>query len=145
MRTFCFLVLAFMFSATAHAADVAVSDAWLRASLGQSPNTAGYMKIKNNGAAEDKLVGVTVTGAGMAHVHESLTKNGIMEMKAVEALTIKPGETVELKPGGLHVMVMGLKTALKAGDTVALRLQFARAGEITVDAQVRGVGGAHAH
>jgi copper(I)-binding protein len=62
-------------------------------------------------------------------------------MKAVDTLSVKPGEAVEFKPGGLHVMVMGLKTPFKAGETVQLHLHFARAGEITVNAQVRGLGG----
>ena len=144
MRAILFAILCLVFAPTVQAADVSVSDAWLRASLGQSPNTAGYMKIENRGTAEDKLVGVNMA-TGMAHLHESAMKDGVMQMKAVDALTIKPGETVELKPGGLHIMVMGLKTPLKAGETVPLRLQFARGGEITVNAEVRGVGGAHAH
>ena len=141
MRTLSFLVLWFAFTAAAQAADVTVTDAWLRASLGQSPNTAGYMKIKNNGAGEDKLVAVSVAGANMAHVHESAMKDGVMQMNTAD-MTIKPGEVVELTPGGLHIMVMGAKTAFKAGETVQLRLRFARAGEITVDAQVRGLGAA---
>lgn len=141
------MVLCLLFAASASAADapIVVHDAWLRASLGQSPNTAGYMKIENRGASEDKLIGVTVSGANMAHVHESIMKDGVMQMNAVDALTIKPGQAMEMKPGGLHVMIMGLKTPIKVGETIQLRLQFARAGEITVDAQVRGVGGAHAH
>ncbi len=144
MRKICLMALCFLFTVSAGAADapIVVHDAWLRASLGQSPNTAGYMKIENRGAAEDKLVSVSVAGANMAHVHESTMKDGVMQMKAVDALSLKPGAAVEFKPGGLHVMVMGLKTPLKAGETIQLRLQFARAGEITVDAQVRGLGGA---
>jgi copper(I)-binding protein len=143
MQKIYLMMLCIVFAGAAHAADatITVHDAWLRASLGQSPNTAGYMKIENRGATEDRLVSVAVAGANMAHVHESVMKDGVMQMKAVDALSVKPGEAVEFKPGGLHVMVMGLKTPLKAGETVQLRLQFARAGEITVNAQVRGLSG----
>ena len=77
--------------------------------------------------------------AGMAHLHESTMKDGVMQMKAVDALVLKPGQSLEMKPGGFHIMVMGLKTALKAGETVRLDLQFEHAGRITVDAEVRGV------
>jgi periplasmic copper chaperone A len=120
-------------------AGIAVTDAWMRASLGQVPTTAAYFRIENKGAGEDQLVGVSTPVAGMSHLHESVADNGIMQMRAVEALTVKPGESVQLNPGGLHVMVMNLKAPLKAGEKVPLVLRFEKAGEIKVEAEVRGL------
>ena len=127
----------------AHAGEapkaLVVSDVWMRASLGQVPTTTAYLKIENRGPAEDKLVSVSTPVAAMSHLHDSANTNGIMSMAAVAALPIKPGQTVELAPGGLHIMVMNLKAPLKVGETVPLTLKFERAGEMTVQAEVRGL------
>lgn len=137
LAMFCMLFTVSM--ARAADAPIVVTGAWVRASLGQSGTTAGYMKIENRGASEDKLLSVAMPSAGMAHLHESTMKDGIMQMKAVDSLVLKPGQSLEMKPGAMHIMVMGLKSALKAGETVRLDLQFEYAGRISVDAEVRAV------
>lgn len=119
---------------------VVVSDAWMRASLGQVPDTTAYLKIENHGSTEDKLLSVATPAAAMAHLHQSATTNGVMTMAAVAPVVIKPGETIELAPGGLHVMLMSLKAPLETGQTVPLVLKFERAGVIEVQAEVRGLG-----
>lgn len=135
-----------LFGAVAQAGEapktLVISDVWMRASLGQVPTTTAYLKIENRGTADDTLLAVSTPAAAMAHVHESTTANGVMTMAAVPALNIKPGQTVELVPGGLHIMVMNLKAPLKVGETVPLTLKFERAGEIVVQAEVRSLGGA---
>ncbi len=135
----CLLLSALTYAGEAPKALV-ISDVWMRASLGQVPTTTAYFKIENRGSADDKLLSVSTPAAAMAHVHNSATTNGVMTMAAVPALSIKPGQTVELSPGGLHIMVMNLKAPLKAGETVPLTLKFERAGEIVVQAEVRGLG-----
>ena len=132
-------VLCFGVSARADDAGIAVSAVWGRASLGQSSTTAVYMKIENHGAKDDTLLSIVTPMAAMAHVHESAMKDGVMQMRPVNALTVKSGASIELKPGGLHVMVMGLKAPLKAGDVLPLALRFKQAGEIAVKAEVRGL------
>ncbi len=132
-----FLVL---FSNAAFAADtIVVSDAWLRASLGKVPTTAAYFKVENRGAAPDKLLSISTTAAGMAHLHESVETNGVAQMRPVPSIELKPGQSVVLAPGGLHVMVMNLKAPLIAGEKVPLVLRFEKAGEVKVEAEVRGL------
>jgi copper(I)-binding protein len=118
---------------------IVVSDAWVRASIGQSSTSAAYLIIENRGTTDDKLISIATPVAAMAHLHESLDANGVMQMRAVPALSIKAGETVVLKPGALHVMMMNLKSPLKAGDTATLMLTFANAGKFSVDAKVKGL------
>ena len=118
---------------------ISVTAAWVRASLGQSPTTAAYIKVENKGTTEDRLLSVSTPAAVMAHLHESVSDNGIMKMNAVPILVIKPGQTVELTPGGMHIMVMSLKAPLKAGATMPLVLKFEKAGEIRAEAEVRGL------
>jgi len=135
-----------MLNVAAHAGEasktIIISDAWVRASLGKVPTTAAYIKIENHGAKEDKLLSVSTPAAAMASVHNSVTNDaGVVQMQAVMALSVKPGETVALTPGGMHIMVMNVKEPLKAGATVPLTLKFEQAGEITVEAEVRGLDG----
>ncbi len=132
----------FFLCGTASAADapgIVVTAAWVRASLGQSPTTAAYIRVENKGAKDDRLLSVSTPAAAMAHLHESVSANGMMQMNAVPALVIKPGQTVELTPGGMHIMVMNLKAPLRAGATMPLVLTFEQAGEIKVEAEVRGL------
>jgi copper(I)-binding protein len=143
-----FAALCLLAAGTAYAADsaqLAVTEAWMRASLGQVPSTAAYFKIENRGTTEDKLLAVATPVAAMAHVHGMAEENGVMTMNAVGALVIKPGETVELAPGGLHVMVMNMKAPIKAGASVPLVLTFERAGRIEVQAEVRGLNDSAGH
>lgn len=130
-------------AADAPAADaraaIVVTHAWVRASLGQSPTTAAYLRIENRGATEDRLLAVATPAAATAHLHESVAKDGIMRMQAVNSLGIKPGQSIELAPGGLHIMMMGLKSPLKVGQTIPVKVRFEGAGEIEVDAEVRGL------
>ena len=136
---FAAMLLACGSAMAADSAGITVTAAWVRASLGQSSTTAAYIKVENKGTTEDKLLSVSTPAAAMAHLHESVSSNGIMQMNAVPALVIKPGQTVELTPGGMHIMVMNLKAPLKAGATMPLMLKFEKAGEIKVEAEVRGL------
>ena len=121
---------------------IVVTQAWVRASLGQTPTTAAYLKIENRGAAEDRILSGATPAAAAAQLHESVSTDGIMRMQAVKSLGINPGQSLELAPGGLHIMIMGLKSPLKAGQTIPIKLRLERAGEIEVEAEVRGLGAA---
>jgi copper(I)-binding protein len=136
------LALSILFSAGAHASDptIVVSGAWVRQSLGQTGMTAGYLLIENKGAQDDTLVNITTSVGAVAHLHENSMKDGVMSMKPVQNLPIKAGQSLEMKPGsGLHIMIMGLKSPLMAGDPLTLDLEFERAGHIKVDAKVRAI------
>ena len=95
--------------------------------------------------AADKLVGGSTDIAGRFEVHEMSMNGGVMQMRPLnEGLELKAGQTVELKPGGYHVMFLDLKRQLKEGDTVNATLQFEKAGKVDVTFKVGSVGGASA-
>lgn len=125
--------------------DLEITAPWSRATPGGAKVAGGYMSITNKGQTADRLVGGTVAFARHFEVHEMRMDGNVMRMRALEkGLEIKPGETVELKPGGYHVMFIDLTTPLKAGDTVKGTLVFEKAGKVEVSYTVQAPGaGAH--
>lgn len=104
----------------AHAGDTLdVSDAWVRATV-SATGTGAFMQLKSH--ADARLVEVRSPVAGVAEVHEMAMVNDVMKMRALETLPLPAGKTVELKPGGYHIMLMDLAAPLKAGDSVPLTL-----------------------
>jgi copper(I)-binding protein len=123
------------------AGDLVITQAWTRATPGGAKTGGGFLTIENKGSAPDKLIGASADGAGKIEVHEMAMNDGVMKMRPVEGgLTIDPGKTVKLAPGGLHLMMMDLKAPLKQGDTMAVTLQFEKAGKVAVTLDVQGVG-----
>ena len=123
-----------------------ISAAWARATPKGASIGGGYMKITNSGAAPDRLVGGSTDAANRFEVHEMSMDNGVMKMRPVSTgLEIKPGQTVELKPGGYHVMFVGLKQQLKQGDHFNAQLMFEKAGKVDVDFAVEGIGAKIGH
>lgn len=122
------------------ASDLMVMGAFARAS-GVTTATSGvvYMTLTNQGAAADTLTSITTPAAGMAMLHESTTQDGVASMKEMSGLEIPAGGIVEMKPGGLHIMLMGLNGPLKKGDTLKLTLNFEHAGAVDVDAKIGDV------
>jgi copper(I)-binding protein len=126
--------------------SVKVQDAWARATVGAQSATGAFMKLTAPQAT--RLVEVRSPAAGIVEVHEMKLDGDVMRMRAVTALPLAAGQTVELKPGGYHVMLMDLKAPVKAGDTVPLTLVFEGADgqrqTQDVKAAVRALGGAPA-
>jgi periplasmic copper chaperone A len=122
------------------ASDVMVMGAFARASA-VSNATSGvvYMTLTNHGATPDKLVSITTPVAGMAMLHESKEDGGVATMMDMSGLDIPAGGSVEMKPGGIHIMLMGLKAPLKKGGTLKLTLSFEHAGDVDVEAKIGGV------
>jgi copper(I)-binding protein len=103
----------------------------------------GYLRITNTGNTPDRLTGGTFALAGRVEVHQMSMSGDVMRMAPVAGgLLIAPGETVELKPGGFHLMFMDLKEPLKEGRAVTGTLVFEKAGPVAVSYSVRGIGGA---
>ncbi len=126
--------------------DVMVMGAFARASAMPTAKTgAVYMTLMNQGAAADRLVAVTTEAAMSAEVHESLRKTAWPKCGPWTALEIPAGGSVELKPGGYHIMLMGLKAPLKKGGMIMLQLKFEHAGMVDVMAHVGDVAEDHAH
>ena len=103
--------------------------------------SAGYMTLRNDGTEADRLLEVSSDIAGEVQMHTSELKDNVMSMRQVEAIDVPAGGTVALEPGGFHLMILGLKRDLKAGDRVRLTLRFEHAGTVEVDAAVREAGG----
>jgi len=107
------------FSAPA-VAQVEVKEPWVRGTIAQQDTTGAYLKISSH--AKARLVEVSSPAARMAKLHRMTMENNVMKMREVSGIDLPAGKVVELKPGGYHVMLMGLKQPLKAGDTLPLRL-----------------------
>jgi copper(I)-binding protein len=123
------------------AGDLVISQAWSRATPNGAKIAGGYLTIENKGAAADRLVGGAGDIAGKVEVHEMAMDNGVMKMRPLDkGLTIEPGKTVKLAPGGYHLMMFDLKGPLKQGDKVPVTLEFEKAGKVTVSLDVQGVG-----
>jgi periplasmic copper chaperone A len=123
------------------AGDIVISQAWSRATPGGAKVGGGYLTIENKGSTPDRLIGGSAAVAGKVEVHEMSMNNGVMTMRPLDnGLTIEPGKTVKLAPGGYHLMLFDLKSALKQGEKIPLTLEFEKAGKVTVSLDVQGVG-----
>jgi copper(I)-binding protein len=121
-------------------ASIKVEDPWVRrapALPGTESKTAAYLTIVNGGAAPDALVAATADVATMVELHETRDMAGMMMMEPVPKIAVGPGARVQLRPGGFHLMLIGLKGALAPGQRVTLTLRFERAGPVTAQAEVR--------
>ena len=140
------VLAAYLSSAPARAEDVKAGDlvigqAWSRATPSGAKTGGGYLTIENKGSAPDRLVGGSADVAGSVQVHEMSMDKGVMKMRPLDqGLTIEPGKTVKLAPGGYHLMMMDLKKPLKQGDKVPVTLEFEKAGKATVSLDVGSVG-----
>jgi copper(I)-binding protein len=114
---------------------------WARATPGGAQVGGAYLKITNTGAEPDRLIGGSLPIAAAVEVHQMSMADGVMKMRKLEkGLEIKPGQTVELKPGGYHLMFTGLREGLKPGQPVKGTLQFEKAGSIEVEYRVEPIG-----
>ena len=111
--------------------DLTLSALELRASLGRNPNTGGYLTVENRGAQADALIAARCACARAVELHTMSHVGGVMRMDKVASLAVPARGRLELKPGGAHVMFLGLKQPLKAGTDVPVTLRFRRAGEVT--------------
>ena len=141
-----FITTAFALAVTAASAGdykagtLDISDPWSRATPKGSSVAAGYMKITNGGSTPDRLISGSSDVASKFEVHEMKMEKGVAKMRPVKGgLEIKPGETVELKPGSFHVMFVDLKKPLSAGDHFKATLVFEKAGTVNVDYDVRAM------
>jgi hypothetical protein len=121
---------------------IAVSDPWARRApaahgQGQTANGAVYMTIANRGSQADALVSAASDAAKVVELHEVRNEGGVMAMRPIPSMPLPAGGSLELKPGGYHVMLLGLTRHLHAGDKLKVTLTFEKAPPITVEAAVR--------
>jgi copper(I)-binding protein len=126
------------FCVAASAADLVIHDGWVRVPPKGARTGAAYLTIRNQGAAEDRLMGGATSVASTVEVHEMKLEKGVMSMRALDdGLALPPGTQTELKPGSYHLMLIGLKGTIAADDDVVLTLHFAKAGDVTVHLPAR--------
>jgi periplasmic copper chaperone A len=114
---------------------------WARATPAGASTGAVYMTLANKSDAADRLTAASSDVAGKVQIHEMAVVNGIMQMQELaNGLPIPAGGSVTLKPGGYHVMLVGLKKRLIAGETLPLTLTFAKAGTVSVTVPIRAIG-----
>jgi periplasmic copper chaperone A len=142
------LALAEFAAAPAQAADydigsLHITRPWARATPKGASSGAAYMTITNNGKAPDRVSCMSSDASAECQIHTMTMDNGVMKMRPVEGgLEIRPGETVTLKPSGLHVMLVDLKQPLEQGKTVKATLKFEHAGTIVVEYPIAAIGAA---
>lgn len=129
--------------------DLKIGHPWSRAMPESSPTGGVYLLLSNRGKTADKLLSASTPRAAKAELHTHINDNGVMRMREVAGgVEVAAGQQVKFAPGSYHVMLMGLKQPLRAGDHFPLTLRFEKAGSVTVDVAVEdGVAPAaeHAH
>lgn len=142
------LVISGAMPASAQAPSVEIRGAWVRRAplpagdagsmrMGDGASAAAYVTIRNRSGAPDELLSVTSDAADRVEVHETRWMSGMAMMEPVRRLIVAPHAAVAMKPGGLHLMLLGLRRALDPGDRVTFELVFRQAGPMTVRAEVR--------
>jgi copper(I)-binding protein len=121
--------------------NLEIASPWSRATPGGAKVAAGFMKITNTGKETERLLAAKASIAGVVEVHEMTMVDGVMKMRALgNGIEIAPGQTVELKPGGYHVMFIDLKAPVVKDQPFKAKLVFQKAGEIEVEFAVAPVG-----
>lgn len=121
-------------SGSAMASPIKIEGAFTRPTLGGASVAVGYMTLTNTGQVDDRLENVTSDISATSEIHETKMENGMMEMRELpKGLAIPAGATVAFKPGAYHIMFVGIKHAVKPGDTIHATLTFEKAGKIAVD------------
>ncbi|HEU0310410.1 MAG TPA: copper chaperone PCu(A)C [Sphingomicrobium sp.] len=115
--------------------QIELGDAWARPTRGDAPG-AVYVTIENKGSTDDRLVGAMTDHAAMAMIHQTELSNGIARMRMAGEVNIPAGQRVRMVPGGTHIMLEGLRTPLRPGDSFKLVLKFRASGDEKVTVRV---------
>ena len=118
------------FLTPASLSSIAVEEPWIRAVPEGSKSTAAYFTLINNGNMDDMLIGVESKTAKKSMLHQTVSKKGISSMQHRKTVHLSPGEKVVFKPGGMHVMLMGIHSVPKEGEKIPLTLKFKKAGKV---------------
>ena len=151
-RTIAFALLAATMLSGAALADeysakaLRISSPFTRATPPGAKVAGAFLSIENRGQEADRLVSVSSPVAGLVEIHEMAMDGGLMKMRAVKGIELKPGATVELRPGGYHVMLEDLKQPLREGEQIPLLLTFEKAGTMEIKINIGSMGAtAHVH
>ncbi len=117
---------------------------YARATAPGQPSGGGYLTLSNAGA-NDRLLSASADVSKSVELHTMSMEGDVMRMRQLDAVELPAGKMVEFKPGGLHIMFIGLKAPLKKGDKFPLKLKFEKAGEVTVQVNVEAPDTSHKH
>ena len=117
---------------------ISIGHPYARATLPGQRTGGAYLRLENRGGA-DRLVAVRAGVSAGVELHDMRMEGDVMRMREVDAIEVPSNQAVVLQPGGLHIMLVGLKAPLKEGDRFAMTLRFAQAGEVTVEVAVEAV------
>ncbi len=139
------VLLLFLSCGQAHAqpsgqTTIVVERPWARATPAGARTGAVYVTLINNGSSSDSLLGAATPVADQVQFHSATEENGVSRMREMRTVDVAPGARVAFSPGGLHIMVVGLKQPLKEGQTFPLTLTFEKAGKIDVTVPIEKVG-----
>ena len=129
-----------LLSACSAVEDIEVHEAWARPTA-QGNTAAAYFSLHNHTQNNDELIGASSAIADMVEIHESKMENDVMTMNMVSSIPLKAGDELTFEPGGLHVMLIGVKQELNVGDEFELVLKFKNHADITVNVKVERDGG----
>jgi len=134
------LILAFVPAALAKQYEfqhILISNLWARPTAEKMGNSAIYLEIKNQGKKGDALIKAETDIATNVEIHKTVDNNGISSMVQLSKVSIPANTTVQFTPGGLHIMILGVTSQLKDGDSFPLMLTFEHAGKIDVEVVVK--------
>jgi copper(I)-binding protein len=130
------LLLCLALAASPALAQIKIENAWARATPPGAKIAAGYMVIRNDGSAPDKLLAASSPAAEKVETHVTVKEGDVFRMRQVNGYDIPARGSFELKPGGPHLMLVNIKAPLKEGAKVPLTLRFERAGEVKTELPV---------
>jgi copper(I)-binding protein len=126
-----------LIAATTAADDVIVAEPYVRAVPPGQPNSAAFMQLQNNSTTKHAIIKAESPVSNVVELHTHINEGGIMKMRQIKQIDVPAQGTTTLKPGGLHVMFLGLKSDLKPGQSVPVTLIFEDGSKTTIHAQVR--------
>jgi copper(I)-binding protein len=140
MKTVVGIALALLLglAAPVHAGDVVAANAWARATSAANKTGIAFVTLTNKGGMADSLVAAATPLAAKVEFHSHVHQDGMMKMRQQAEVDLAAGQTLEFTPGGLHLMLVDLKSPLKPGQSFPLTLTFAKAGPVAVAVTVEG-------
>ena len=117
-------------------AQVQIEKPWVRATAPGAQVAGGYLMIRNQGAAADRLVSASSPAAAKVELHIHINDNGVMKMREVPGYDVPAKGSFELKPGGAHLMFIDIRRSFKEGEKLPVKLKFEKAGVVEVEFRV---------
>ena len=124
---------------------IQLRDPWTRATPSGAEVAAGYVEIRNTGKEADRLVAAWSPAAARVELHVMSRDGGVMKMREAPGFAMPPRKSFSLKPGGQHLMLIGLKQQLLKGQHIPIMLRFERAGEVRLELEVKASGAGKPH